>query len=126
MKAGDEVMLVSNYGMGRKLLNLRREKVKAVHKNGLILIEGTDAKFRQDGHQAGKGNYYNAWRLQVWDDALWQKFQIEQSQIKIANRLYELSEKFSIIARDHEKAAEIWENLPYSVRSLVEREPADG
>ena len=53
---------------------------------------------------------------------LWQKFQ--KQQIEAANQLFTLAEHLQkLVRQDREAAAEVWENLPYQVRALVEKEP---
>lgn len=124
MKPGDEVMLVTTRGYGSKRLYIRRDRVKAVHKNGQVVLEQSGQRYRADGKPTGKGSSWRDSRpnLHAWDDALWQRFQIEQSQDAMASSLFKLSEHFQRVSRDPEKAAEVWESLPFAVRQMVEKD----
>lgn len=126
MNVGDRVMLVQFVGMGGKNLHIRVDKIKAVHKNGQIVLEKSAQKYRPDGKPTGQSGGWRETRpyLSPWDDALWQRFQKQQIEIAATNRLYELTEHLrKLIQKDREAAAEVWENLPYQVRALIEKEP---
>ena len=118
MKVGDRVMLVS-YGYPRRRLRVSEDNVKAVHKNGLIILEGRTQKYRENGSPTGSHGYHPPPHLQPWDDALWQEYQRQQANAVMASKLH----RFIEIIRgmhDDEKEAEIWQALPYEIRKLVE------
>ena len=127
MNVGDKVMLVQWVGMSRQDLNIRVDKIKAVHKNGHIVLEKSAQKYRPDGKPTGQssGWYDNRPDLKPWDDVLWQKFQKQQIEKAAANQLFALAEHLQkLVRQDREAAAEVWENLPYQVRALIKQEPA--
>lgn len=118
MKPGDRVMVVSSYS-GR--LRVEDDKVKAVHKNGITILERSSVKFRANGSAILKHTGWGSLpKLQPWDDALWEKFQAQESMVTMANSLRKLSEKFAAFGRDNEKASAIWESLPLSIREMVD------
>ena len=118
MKVGDRVMLVGG-GYGYHRLHITEDKIKAIHKNGLIVLEGTDQKYRQSGSPTGKHGYNVPPRLQAWDDAIWQEYQRQKSNAAMAIKLHRLTELIQRM-HDDEKEADIWQALPYEVRKLVE------
>jgi len=116
-------MLVGSQGFERRL-HITLATVKAVHKNGLIVLEGSDQKYRKDGSPTGDcGRYGRFERLQEWDDALWQEFQRQEANVAMALKLCRLADKLDRMSRnDKDGAAKIWETLPLSLRQLVEED----
>ena len=111
-------MVVSSYS-GR--LRVEDDKVKAVHKGGITILEKSSVKFRANGSACLKTNGWGSLpKLQPWDDALWEKFQVQETMVTMANSLRKLSEKFAAFGRDIEKASAIWESLPLSIREMVD------
>lgn len=121
MKPGDKAMLVGTHGCGNRLW-VKECRVRAVHKTGHILIDGSDQKYRANGWPTGQSSYSRSEQLRPWDDALWQQFQMEQANARLASKLLELSKVLDRASRDHERAAAIWESLPFEVRALIEKE----
>ena len=121
MKVGDRVMLVSGGGLMGRRLYIKEDKIKAVYKTGLIVLEGTSQKYRENGTPTGNHGFHSPPRLKLWDDALWQEYQRQCANAAMASKLHALIE---IIQRMHddEKEAEIWQALPCEVRKLVEDE----
>jgi hypothetical protein len=123
LKPGDLVLLRGTQGFNRRLW-LSKQRVKAVWKNGLILLDGSDVKYRvSNGSPAGKRTGYGIGASLVpWDENLWQQFQREQSEAAQATKLHALGKKLMLLSRDHQEATALWESLPYDVRKLVEGE----
>jgi len=101
---------------------LREVRVEKVYKNGQIVLEGVDQRYRSNGSPTGQySGFHDARaRLVPWDDNLWQQGQREASEDRSATMLHRLSEVLERTSRDPEAAAEIWEQLPYELRRLVE------
>lgn len=126
MKPGDKAMLVGTQGWSSRLW-IKECRVRAVHKTGHILIEGSDQKYRADGWPTWKSSYSRSEQLRPWDDALWQQFQMEQQNADEATRLWALGELMVKIARsDEARAAAIWKSLPSEVRALIEKDAQGG
>jgi len=122
MKPGDKVMLVGTQGLQGRLW-IKADVVKAVHKNGLVVLGSDQFKYNAiTGRCAGKqGGWTDPPRLKVWDDALWQRFQMESANAEMASQLWELGDAFKRLSRDHEKAAALWNSLPLSVQELAKK-----
>ena len=118
MKVGDRVMLVGG-GYGYHRLHITEDKIKAIHKNGLIVLNGTDQKYRATGTPTGKHGFSSPPRLQAWDDNLWHEYQRQKAKTAMAAKLYRLVEIIQKM-HDDEKMAEIWQALPYEIRKLEE------
>lgn len=119
LKPGDRAMLKGTQGIQRHL-SVKKVRVSKIYKNGLILIDGSDQKYRSDGSPVGRHGYNSPPWLIEWDDNLFQKAAMVDAQIAASRALYALGESFMKASRDIEAASEIWESLPYSVRKLVE------
>jgi len=119
LNVGDKAMLVGVQGFGSRLW-VRQVTVEKVYKNGQIVLDGMDQRYRPDGYPTGKRTgYITPARLKPWDDALWQQANIEASQAVLALRVHDLGDALKMLARDHSAAADVWESLPFSVRNLI-------
>lgn len=120
-KVGDDVLVVKQgITMNNHRISLKKVTVRAIWKNGTVVVDGHQRKFRADGSEIG-GDVYHSRRLEPFTQERLDEYGKQVEVIRISGVLHRAAEHISQVARRDARVETFWESLTAEQKEMLER-----
>lgn len=123
LKPGDKALLIYRGGWMRRE-RVQETTVRKVYKNGLIVVDDADCKFRPTGSPARKYDGFQGagYCLEPFSAERLEAYEAQWKKEEKAERLHSFAKGLERIStRDTDAAATLWDALPAEWLALVQK-----